>query len=226
MAEIWLKKNVKKSLGAISKSAESPIERIFFCSLIVFGLMESIAFLTVSSNKMDIENFQACNEVMRRQSKILKKAFSDSNPDIPEEDIEDKLFAFVMNSDDLDDEFKEYFEYYHLIYDTLDLNNAFHVTPQAYIPNLKIDGKRVRVDVMIWIPNKPEFKWVIECDGFKYHSDKKTFTKDRKRDRKLQNLGYKVLRFSGTEIYHHPIESSGELFKYMVDFRNENETLV
>ncbi|MHC9540478.1 MAG: endonuclease domain-containing protein [Vulcanimicrobiota bacterium] len=40
----------------------------------------------------------------------------------------------------------------------------------------------------------------IYCDGFQYHYDKETVIKDRQQDRILQLLGYKVLRYTGSEI--------------------------
>lgn len=42
---------------------------------------------------------------------------------------------------------------------------------------------------------------VIECDGHDYHySDKAVVAKDRRRDRDLQGLGFRVMRFPGNEI--------------------------
>lgn len=40
-------------------------------------------------------------------------------------------------------------------------------------------------------------KIVIECDGEQYHKDK---AKDRSRDQYMQELGYIVLRFTGSQI--------------------------
>lgn len=45
-------------------------------------------------------------------------------------------------------------------------------------------------------------KYVIECDGHDFHErTKEQAQKDKKRDRDLQNLGYKVFRFTGSEIW-------------------------
>lgn len=42
---------------------------------------------------------------------------------------------------------------------------------------------------------------VVECDGHLFHErTKEQAARDRKRDRKMQNLGYVVLRFTGSEI--------------------------
>ena len=45
-----------------------------------------------------------------------------------------------------------------------------------------------------------EGKLAIYCDGFQYHYDKETVIKDRQQDRILQLMGYRVLRFTGSEI--------------------------
>jgi len=43
---------------------------------------------------------------------------------------------------------------------------------------------------------------VIECDGHDFHEKTKDqATRDKKRDRELQSLGFKVFRFSGSEIW-------------------------
>lgn len=44
-------------------------------------------------------------------------------------------------------------------------------------------------------------KIAIELDGYEYHSSKDQFTKDRQRQRELEQLGWRILRFSGREIH-------------------------
>ncbi|MFN4152712.1 MAG: endonuclease domain-containing protein [Candidatus Sericytochromatia bacterium] len=56
----------------------------------------------------------------------------------------------------------------------------------------------------------------IYCDGFQYHYDKDSVIKDRKQDRTLQLLGYKVLRFTGSEIVGNVDECIWEI-KYFID---------
>lgn len=46
----------------------------------------------------------------------------------------------------------------------------------------------------------PEKKIGIELDGHAYHSDPKTFTQDRARQRDLELHGWRIIRFSGREI--------------------------
>jgi len=46
---------------------------------------------------------------------------------------------------------------------------------------------------------------VIECDGHDFHErTKEQAAKDRSRDRELQQRGYRVLRFTGSEIWKDP----------------------
>ena len=45
-----------------------------------------------------------------------------------------------------------------------------------------------------------EAKIAIYCDGYKHHSDRDSFQKDRKQSRELQLQDWFVLRFSGSEI--------------------------
>jgi len=49
----------------------------------------------------------------------------------------------------------------------------------------------------------PDKKIAIYCDGHKYHErTKKQARRDRSQDRKLQSLGWTVLRYTGSEIYN------------------------
>lgn len=47
----------------------------------------------------------------------------------------------------------------------------------------------------------------VECDGHEFHErTKEQAKKDRSRDRHLQDLGFTVYRFTGSEIHNDPIE--------------------
>jgi len=60
---------------------------------------------------------------------------------------------------------------------------------------------------------------VIECDGHDYHDlTKKQASRDRKRDRVLQDLGYRVLRFTGSDICRDPFGCAEEVWKIWNDF--------
>jgi hypothetical protein len=81
---------------------------------------------------------------------------------------------------------------------------ALFVTPQAGLPLVRTDGRAIRVDFAIWEIQNDDQPVIIECDGYKWHAGKKAFGADRERDRILQSAGYRVLRFSGEEIFADP----------------------
>ena len=115
------------------------------------------------------------------------------------------------------DEEKKSIEMHVMMYHEFKLKESYHVSMQASFKEIKVLGKNIRPDIFIWVPSRPDFKLIVECDGYKYHSDKESFSKDRARDRQLQISNYKVFRFSGTEIFHDPVSKSFELCKYLSD---------
>lgn len=70
---------------------------------------------------------------------------------------------------------------------------AKHRLP-GLIPQYKIDC--YRVDFAL-----PDKHLVLELDGHDYHKSKQQRTADAKRERDLQEMGWYVIRFTGTEIY-------------------------
>lgn len=54
---------------------------------------------------------------------------------------------------------------------------------------------------------------VIECDGHEFHErTKKQAEHDKKRDRRLQELGYPVLRVTGSEIWRSPVKTAFDVY--------------
>lgn len=64
----------------------------------------------------------------------------------------------------------------------------------------------------------PEKLIAIELDGHDYHKTKEQRTHDAKRDRYLAELGWTVLRFTGTEIYRDPKSCVDQICR-IVDIR-------
>lgn len=81
---------------------------------------------------------------------------------------------------------------------------AVELTYQYSIPNT-----RYRVDFA-----NLEEKVAIELDGYEYHNSKDQFTNDRKRQRELENLGWRVIRFSGSEVH----KNAAKCFDEAVNF--------
>lgn len=87
----------------------------------------------------------------------------------------------------------------------------YFLIPQKEV---EVDNKLYRVDFMlINYLNDKETKIVIECDGYEYHSSKEQIIKDNQRQRDLENAGYIVIRFLGTEIFNNPISCVYEVYK-------------
>lgn len=102
-------------------------------------------------------------------------------------------------------------------YRYLPLSGLFHMSIQPKFPAIRLSGRSIRPDIYFWIPDRPDVKIIVECDGYQYHSSKEKFTRDRQRDRKLNALGYTVLRFSGSEIHRDPPSVAGELMAHLVE---------
>lgn len=75
---------------------------------------------------------------------------------------------------------------------------AFWQKAKPLIPELEkeIHVGKYRVDFLI-----PSKKIIVELYGYEYHNSRDQFTKDRERERYLQNAGFKIYSFTGREIY-------------------------
>lgn len=90
--------------------------------------------------------------------------------------------------------------YAYLWYDPY--QSGFRFRPQQKIG-------QYRVDFVVEIEGE---KLVVECDGHDFHEKtKEQATKDKKRDRFLVSQGYKVLRFTGSEIKKNPLRVISEI---------------
>jgi very-short-patch-repair endonuclease len=64
------------------------------------------------------------------------------------------------------------------------------------------------------------FSSVIECDGHAFHEKTKAqAARDRQRDRDIQRLGYKVFRFTGSEINADARKCAAEVLDDIMDFQ-------
>lgn len=59
----------------------------------------------------------------------------------------------------------------------------------------EVKFKRFHVDFLL-----EKYKTVIECDGEYWHLIPKIMERDKRKDILLQSLGFKVLRFTGSEL--------------------------
>lgn len=72
--------------------------------------------------------------------------------------------------------------------------------PISQVRIVKRGGRLIaRVDFVY-----PELRLVIELDGERYHSDRDTFRKDRRKQNDLTLEGYRVLRFTAWDVFAAP----------------------
>jgi very-short-patch-repair endonuclease len=76
---------------------------------------------------------------------------------------------------------------------------------------------KYRTDFAIFVGDKQGYqKIAIECDGHDFHEkNKKQVQRDKERDRFFQSKGWKLLRFSGSEIYNDPIGKADEVIEFV-----------
>ncbi len=197
----------------VFKHSGSPIERIFINSLILLFIKNGYLGLHITEPfkdaEEDIKNYRTAHKNIMHLADEYKKMTGDEEMTNFESFFQKQIDAGHYTQEDYVG-----FEYHRLVVQNF-IWNSYHLTLQAGFPNFKIDGKRTRVDMLIWCPGDENFKLVVECDGFAHHSSKNSFERDRKRDRLFKSKGYQVIRFSGAEIFRDPVAVSSELFDFI-----------
>lgn len=74
----------------------------------------------------------------------------------------------------------------------------------------QIPGTKYRADLA-----EPNLKAIVELDGHTYHSSKDAFNHDRKRQRTLEKLGWRMLRFTGDEVRGNPTKCVQETYEFL-----------
>lgn len=83
---------------------------------------------------------------------------------------------------------------------------GIYIEPQYEI-NIR-GNRKLRVDFCVYRLNKNDIpeQIVIEVDGHDFHEKtKEQAQRDKRRDRILISMNYKVLRFTGSEVYKNPV---------------------
>lgn len=86
-------------------------------------------------------------------------------------------------------------------------------------PQAQVGG--ARVDFLIVHKNRDErvLKIVVECDGHDFHErTKEQAERDRSRDRQFQAEGFKVFRFTGSEIFRRATACAEEVADLIMKF--------
>jgi hypothetical protein len=95
----------------------------------------------------------------------------------------------------------------------------FYLFSLGRIPNLmpQVEIGKYRVDFAL-----VERKIVIEIDGHDYHKTREQRTRDAQRERYLQLNGWRVIRFTGSEIYKDPSGCVAEVAKLLDAFESQS----
>jgi len=211
--ELTAKYLIDDATKIIFKYAESPIEKIMM-STTLLSLMNTAPLWIIfqppapdisSAMKSFRHEYQQCRGFFANYKQVTGKTEFEFLTDL--EDMISQGFAT--------EEDRAILLKHHLLYETFGLRNSFHLVVQTSMKDIKIAGKTIRPDMFFWIPSNKNLKILVECDGFQFHSDRNSFSRDRQRDRELQSKGYKVLRFSGQEIYNNPARIGYDLLDYL-----------
>ena len=99
------------------------------------------------------------------------------------------------------------------IYPMLNIPRLIQIDRIENNSTVKCGSKKYRIDILIYVSYWDcEKKFAIECDGHEFHQKtKQQVEKDNSRMRDLQEAGYTVIRFSGTEIYHEPMVCAAKI---------------
>ncbi|MDP4163365.1 MAG: DUF559 domain-containing protein [Bacillota bacterium] len=128
------------------------------------------------------------NEMMRRKELYLLYSLNEC-----ESPIEQLYCLHLINS----------IEWYQSDFREIDSHSKIRVLIQK---DVEFKHKKYRPDfIILCYALGKEFKFAIECDGHDYHEKTKEQAKrDKSRDRDLQSLGFRVIHFTGSEIFSDP----------------------
>lgn len=202
----------RNNVCMIFNHAESSVTTRFLNAFNIFSVLTRFSQLVFTEPYVSIskamktlregyENFLAAQEMYKQQGG------------------QQRNFIQSLEATDLTKETKDLYKYSLMV--TSYLYEELHISLGSTFEELVIQDKCIHPDIFIWIPAKPQLKLIVECDDLNLHSDKKTFSYDRARDRMLQEKGFQILRFSRDEIDENPWEKSRELRDFLLTKQNE-----
>lgn len=92
-------------------------------------------------------------------------------------------------------------------------------------PQKKINQFRVDFLVQYLHENKKR-EIIVECDSQQFHEKTEQERQyEEQRDKFLQSRGYKIFRFTGSEIYQKPLKCAAEVIAYSIEILTAEEIL-
>lgn len=212
---------LEENLKFVFEHTESPIETIFVNSLILDFIKNNPLNLVVQHS---VRNAPKQIEAFRDRRKQFKKFMSWYETKYGSMAGVDEYLDKQLANGNMERGEHHYLRRHYVFYEIFSLENCFHMILQPGLPDIRVEDRTVRPDMLFWIPSNESVRIIVECDGFQFHKGKDVFVRDRKRDRALKTHGYEVLRFSGSEIYNDPIAASSELAEYLLSIDQASET--
>lgn len=205
----------------VFKYCQSPIEKTFLNSFMLLFLKNRMPCLFITHPFNDTENEITNYRNHYKSVDDFIESYKDVTGDKELTCFDERLQAKQKKGEFTEEQVEDILMYLRLI-KTFEFD-SYHITPQAFFPNYKVDSKAIRADFYIWVPNDPSVKIIVECDGFQFHNSKTSFINDKKKDRLFQLNGYTVVRYSGSEIWKDPVEVSSDLFDILEALDEDKE---
>ena len=96
--------------------------------------------------------------------------------------------------------------------------SGVQICPQHKIGKYKADYLLCKMKTDVVNNTKGHIDIVVELDGHAFHDkDERQRRYEKKRDREMQKLGYKVFRYTGAEIVKDPFAAAIECVSYMTN---------
>lgn len=107
-----------------------------------------------------------------------------------------------------------YYPFYAVFWEEFRPQEEVIINNKKYIIDFILDCSRkcINSDEYLY-PEVHDLKYAIELDGFEYHSSKQQVNHDYEREQDLLAAGYKVIRFTGSQIYKDPFKCIDNFFK-------------
>jgi very-short-patch-repair endonuclease len=209
----------RRGVERVYRYAQSEIEKVFFNSLLLaFLKADPLNFFLVEPEK---DALAAISEARNDANEMLKidEAFRAKYGGHKGDGFR-KYIDLVLESGEMNQEEHEWLWGQYVVLHHMGFAGAFHVMMQAKLPQIRVEGRSIRADALIYVLNDTSINIIVECDGFQYHSGKESFIADRKRDRELLMHGFKVWRVSGSEVHNDPAGVASQLFYYLQSLRS------
>jgi hypothetical protein len=202
----------RNNVRMIFNYAESPVVTRFLNAFNIFSVLTRFSQLVFTEPYVSISQKMKVYREGYESFLAAKQAYIQKGGSL-------QNFVQSLDRTDMTKEKKDFYKYSLMV--TSYLYEEFHVSVHSTIEELVIQDECIRPDIFIWMPAKPQLKLIVECNDFNLHSDKKTFSLDRARDRMLQENGYQILRFSSNEVNENPWDRACELRDFLLTKQSE-----